>query len=271
MIDSVVPPDEVAPPAFWAQLAQAFTTLFRECEAQPECRQRYPGLENTFTRLVNELEAKPLTITANPPQGGPPAQVVIDGGALVNWLLAFPFNGAPSAITELANGNPTQVAEARAAGSQPLDPPFGHGLTFSTICAEWAAWADESEVLEEGKKVLPEYPDSVLRQPPQLPFLYDECRVWNVPKAPQRMREISTNSIPTLVVGGTFDAKTSTLWSKHVADTIPNATYMELPGAGHWSSARSPCANDVIAAFYDDPAKPPDMACVEALTVPPFA
>jgi hypothetical protein len=81
-----------------------------------------------------------------------------------------------------------------------------------------------------------------LRQAPQLPFAHDNCRVWDVPKASERLRQVPTNSIPTLVLNG-----------------------------GHWSSARSPCANDVIASFYNDPTRKPDLSCVQALKAPPFA
>jgi pimeloyl-ACP methyl ester carboxylesterase len=271
MIDSVVPADLVTLAGTWSQFAEAFNNMFRGCEAQPDCRRRYPDLASTLNRLVNELEAKPLTVVANPPQGGPPTQVVIDGGALLNVLLGVPFSMVPSVITELAKGNPAPLAEARAASSQPLDPPLGLGMQLSTICAEWIPFAPESEVVEAGKKVLPTYPDSVLRQAPQLPFAYDNCRVWDVPKASERMRQVPTNSIPTLVINGTFDPKTAPTWAKHVADRIPNAIFVAIPGAGHWSSARSPCANDVIASFYNDPTGKPDLTCVQALKVPPFA
>jgi pimeloyl-ACP methyl ester carboxylesterase len=271
VIDSVVPPDLVTLGWFWPQLAEALNNMFRECASQSDCRRRYPDLPNTLNRLVNELEANPLRMIANPPQGGPPAQVVIDGGALINVLLGLPPRLVPSVITELAKGNPRPLAEARAASSQPLDPPLGLGMQLSTICAEWIPFADDSQIRTAGKKVLPRYPDSVLSQAPQLPFAYDNCRVWDVPKASEHLRQIPTNSIPTLVINGTFDSKTAPTWAKYVADRIPNATFMAIPGAGHWSSAHSPCANDVIASFYGDPMRKPDLSCVQALKVPPFA
>jgi pimeloyl-ACP methyl ester carboxylesterase len=85
------------------------------------------------------------------------------------------------------------------------------------------------------------------------------------------LRQVPTNSIPTLVINGTFDSKTAPGREKHVADMISNSTVMAIPGAGHWSSARSPCANDVIASFYNDPTRKPDPSCVQALKAPPFA
>ena len=60
-------------------------------------RQPLPGLrggtslqrgasEETFTGLVNKLEAEPLTATVRDPATGADVKVLLDGGALVDWL-----------------------------------------------------------------------------------------------------------------------------------------------------------------------------------------
>ena len=41
----------------------------------------YGDVRSKFTRLVQQLEAHPLTVTSQYAQGGPPVQVVLDGGA----------------------------------------------------------------------------------------------------------------------------------------------------------------------------------------------
>ena len=69
----------------------------------------------------------PLTVTSHYADGGPPVQVVLDGGALVNWLVAggrATFAAAPSAIQELADGNPAQIVAARAALANPPKKAF---------------------------------------------------------------------------------------------------------------------------------------------------
>ncbi len=270
MIDSVVPPDKGSLSGTWVSVQEATANLFKACDAQPACHDRYPDLANRYMRLVSDLEAKPVTTTVTPPQGGAPVKVVIDGGALVNWLLAVPASQAPQAIDALAKGNPELVATRIAAAAVP-STPTGIGVAHSVFCSEWIPYEPESAILDQGKRSFPSYPDSVLRQAPQLPFEHQDCGVWNVPKAPASVRTPVKSAIPTLVVSGNLDFKTSPQQSKHQADLMPNATYMEIPGAGHLASIRQPCANDVVTAFFDDPAKKPDMSCVASIAVPPFA
>ena len=54
--------------------------------AQAACNAANPRLMATFNHLVNALEARPLTPTIPDPMTGKPLTVVIDGGALVDWL-----------------------------------------------------------------------------------------------------------------------------------------------------------------------------------------
>jgi pimeloyl-ACP methyl ester carboxylesterase len=269
MIDSVVPPDKGSLSGTWVSVQEATTNLFKACDAQPGCHDRYPNLADEWTRLVSDLEAKPVTTTVTPPQGGAPVKVVIDGGALISWLTAVPFSQAPQAIDALAKGNPELMA-TRIAGATGPQEPSGYGVANSVFCSEWIPYEPQSAILAQGKRSFPTYPDSVLSQAPQLPFMHDDCGVWKVPKASASVRTPARSAIPTLLVAGNLDIKTSPQQTKYQAGLMPNATYMEIPGAGHWASIREPCANDVVTAFYDDPAKKPDMSCVASITVPPF-
>lgn len=135
---------------------------------------------------MQKLEAHPLTLNVRPPQGGDPVKVVLDGGALVNLLVAkaIPFADVPAAIDELGRGNPERFAEARAAGSVQVDGQTAHGLTQSVVCSEWVPDHSTSDVLKAGREAFPEWPRSVQAQAPQLPFQDAICRLWNIPDAP---------------------------------------------------------------------------------------
>jgi hypothetical protein len=63
---------------------------------------------------------------------------------------------------------------------------------------------------------------------------------------------------------------TSPGWSKAVAADLTGATVITIPGAGHFVSPHSPCAQAVIASFLDNPVTP-DVSCVGALRAPIFA
>ncbi|MEU1279945.1 alpha/beta fold hydrolase [Streptomyces sp. NPDC005805] len=272
-IDSVVPPQIVSLPWTWDSAREGIGEILAACEAQPRCRSRYPDLSRTLTRQVRRLEAHPLTLTVPPPGGGDPVKVVLDGGALVNLLVAdgsvLPAADVPAALDELAHGNPERFARARAAGAQPAVGEFAHGLTNSVACAEWAPGFSEADVLRAGRRAFPGWPDTVLAQPPQLPFQYDVCRVWDVPDRTAVQRVATYSKVPTLIVSGTFDAKTGASWGPYTGRTLPRSTAVRIPGIGHFVVPQSPCAQSVLDSFLTRPTAP-DTSCVAGLKPKPF-
>ncbi|MDQ0828527.1 hypothetical protein QF032_000371 [Streptomyces achromogenes] len=125
-IDSAVPPQIVSLPWTWDSAREGIGAIFAACEAQPRCRSRSPHLARTLTQQVRRLEANPLTV--RPPGGGSPVRVVLDGGTLVNLLVADgvarPAVDVPAALDALAHGNPQRLAQVDAAGATPAIGEF---------------------------------------------------------------------------------------------------------------------------------------------------
>ncbi|MCU7820332.1 alpha/beta hydrolase [Kitasatospora sp. DSM 101779] len=270
-IDSVAPPQIVSLPWTWDSAREGIGAIFAACAAQPACRSRYPDLPDVLTEQVRRLEAHPLRLAAQPPAGGDPVQVVLDGGALVNLLVANAVKAVdvPAALDELAHGNPERFARAQAAGATPVVGEFAHGLTQSVACSEWVPGFSEADVLKAGRRAFPGWPDTVLAQAPQLPFEHDVCRVWNVPDRTAVQRVATRSKVPTLILSGTFDAKTGASWGRYTARTLPRSTAVLIPGIGHWVVPQSPCAQSVLASFLASPTAP-DTACVAGLAPQPF-
>lgn len=275
-LDSPVPSNVVNVAGLWPNAREGFDNLFRACRAQPACRRRHPRLAQTFARLVRRLEAHPLTARVQPAAGKPAVKVVLDGGALVNWLVIVVLTNSdsairsvPAAIGDLAAGHPQAIAAARAAfttlGGIGL---VGYGLQYGVACSEWIRPA--SDVLRQGRRAFPGYPDSVVAQAPQLPFINGDCRAWDVPKAPSTARAVTHSSIPTLVMAGTFDAATPPSQGKVATRTLPNSTLVTIPGSGHQVILASSCARRVLASFLASPAAP-NTRCVAGLRPPTFA
>jgi pimeloyl-ACP methyl ester carboxylesterase len=145
----------------------------------------------------------------------------------------------------------------------------GYGLTYGVFCSEWIPFEPQSDILAKGLIAFPDYPHPVLSQAPQLPFVTEDCAVWDVPKAPASIRDVTTSSIPTLVIDGTFDAKTSPMWATYVAKTLSNSTTIIIPDIGHLVTAQSTCAQTVFKSFLEKPTSP-DTSCVKGLKPPPF-
>ena len=51
----------------WQNARDGFDNIFQACAAEPACNAAHPRLEQTFTALVNQLEAEPLTATVKGP------------------------------------------------------------------------------------------------------------------------------------------------------------------------------------------------------------
>ncbi|MDA5280278.1 MULTISPECIES: alpha/beta fold hydrolase [unclassified Streptomyces] len=270
-IDSVTPPRVVTLPWTWGSTAEGIDNILAACAAQPACKSRYPELRRLLTEQVRKLEAHPLTLDVTPSEGGKPVRTVLDGGALLNLIVASTPRpkDIPAALDELGRGNPERFAQARAAGSVQKVGEFAHGLTNSIVCGEWAPGYSESDVLEAGRKTFPGWPDTVLAQVPQLPFQYEACRIWNVPDRASGQRVPTVGSVPALVVSGTFDVKTGASWAKGVARDLSRSTSVQVPGIGHWVVPQSPCAQRVLASFFAHPTDP-DTSCVDGLEPPPF-
>lgn len=112
-IDGILPPSKAGSAATWSSARQGFDGLFKACADQPACNRRYPNLPATFDRLVRELEAKPVTTTVTVPGRAKPVKVVLDGGALVNWMTSATHVApqVPLALDELAHGKPQRIAQ----------------------------------------------------------------------------------------------------------------------------------------------------------------
>ncbi|MFF8929716.1 alpha/beta fold hydrolase [Streptomyces longwoodensis] len=269
-VDGVVPPSEATPGWTWSSMRESFDNIVGACAAQPSCHRRYPDVGATFLRMINELEARPVTTHVTVPQVGR-VEVVLDGGALLNWMVRASHAPAdfPLAVDELAHGHPERIAGQWAAawlpGSQGM---FAHGFSLSVWCSEWVPFETPAEQLAKGRQAFPELPRSVLAQAPQLPFLRQACRSWPVPTAPGSVREVTRSSIPTLAISESFDAQTGAQWGRFVARTLPRSTVVTLAGVAH-GTFDTPCGSEVITSFYDDPDHP-DTSCVSSVEPVPF-
>ncbi|MEW1633688.1 alpha/beta fold hydrolase [Streptomyces sp. NPDC093801] len=270
-LDSVTPPQSVSLPFAWASAREGLDNIYEACAAEPRCKSRYPDLERTLNEQVRKLDARPLTLNVRPPQGGDPVKVVLDGGALLNVLVAkaIPFADVPAAIDELARGRPERFARARAAGSVEEAGQTAHGLTQSVVCAEWVPGHSASDVLDAGRRAFPDWPEPVQAQAPQLAFQEQMCRIWKVPDRTAVQRVATSSPVPVLFVNGTFDMKTGASWAQKTARTLPHSTIVRIPGIGHWAVPQSPCAQKVLASFLARPAAP-DTGCVAGLGWEPF-
>jgi pimeloyl-ACP methyl ester carboxylesterase len=282
VLDSVLPTTYTIP-GNWQNARAGFDNLFRACAAEPACNAAHPHLEATFTRLVNKLETTPLTTTVSDPATGKAVKVVLDGGAIIDWLRNQNYavallRAAPDRIDGLASGRPDAIEAiandraARAPPPGPNVPALGFGLSYGVSCREAYPFATLQDLAAAGRKAFPDYPASIQREAVGgWAYINQDCRdVWNVPAAPAAMRRPVASSIPTLLISGTFDTLTSLAGARAAAARLSKATIVSIPGIGHFVAPQSPCAQTVITSFLADPTAP-DTSCVATLKPSAFA
>jgi pimeloyl-ACP methyl ester carboxylesterase len=281
VLDSVLPTTYTVA-ANWQNARDGFDNLFRACAAEPACNAAHPRLQETFTRLVNKLEAEPLTTTIIDPVTGKDLKIVLDGGALIDWLrnqnYGLPtLRAAPGLIVGLAADRRDAVEAIvkdraeRAPPSGPDIPSLSYGLAFGVSCREDYPFATPEALAAAGRKAFPDYPASIQREGVGgWAYFNEDCRdVWKVPPAPEAMHQPVASDIPTLLISGSFDTLTSLAGAKVAATRLSKATIISIPGVGHFVSPASPCAQTVVVSFLADP-DAPNTSCVGTLRPPSF-
>jgi pimeloyl-ACP methyl ester carboxylesterase len=282
ILDSVLPTTYTIP-GNWRNARAGFDNLFHACAAEAACNAAHPHLEATFTRLVNKLEAAPLTTNVSDAATGTAVKVVLDGGALIDWLRNQNYavallRAAPDRIDGLAAGSPDAIeaiAKDRVTRAPPPGPDvaaLGFGLSYGVSCREAYPFATQQDLTAAGREAFPDYPASIQREAVGgWAYINQDCRdVWKVIGAPEAMHQPVASSIPTLLISGSFDTLTSLAGAKAAAARLSKATIISIPGIGHFVAPQSPCAQTVVTSFLADPSTP-DTSCVGALKPPTFA
>jgi hypothetical protein len=271
VLDSVLPPTYTIPGNWWVTRT-AFDNLFHACAADTVCNAAHPHLEATFTRLVNKLEAEPLTTTVSDPATGKDVKVILDGGALVDWLrnqnYAVPLlRAAPERIDGLAAGRSDSIeaiAKDRAGRAPPpgLDvPALGYGLSYGVSCREDYPFATQADLAAAGRQAFPDYPASIQGEGVGGWAYVNQDRrdVWKVPAAPEAMRQPVASSIDALI-SGSFDTLTSLAGAQAAAAKLLKRRSSASPASG-MSRPLNRHAQTVIASLVRRSGHP-DTSCI---------
>jgi len=274
-IDGIFPPSTGGGAGGWMS-AEGFKAVFAACNAQTECHRRYGDVDALFRRLVLQYERNPKTFTVKLDGRDAPVNVMVSGGMLMQWVTSPGTHLAaqvPAGLYELDHGQPERIIKWWATSR--LDPNgvgrTSNGLYNSIACSEWAPYETQAQVLAAGRKFFPEFPRSVLANPPNYQFLHSNCAVWPVPRAPASVRDVVMSNIPTLVVNAQYDAQTAPSNGPLVARTLRNAVVVTIPNVAHValvspSPAANACTQQIARSFFDLLTKA-DTSCVKS--VPP--
>jgi hypothetical protein len=199
---------------------------------------------------------------------------MVSGGMLLQWAVSPGTHLAgtvPAAIDALAHGKPARVAVpwARARLNPAGVGVLGVGLFNGVACSEWVPYESEAAVLSAARHAFPTLTPSIWSNAPNLQFMRQFCRVWNLPPAPPSVRDATSSPIPTLVVSAQYDGQTAPSFGPLVARALPDATTVTIPNVAHVafgspSSAANECAWALARSFFDAPGQV-DTNCTKAI------
>jgi pimeloyl-ACP methyl ester carboxylesterase len=269
VLDSVVPVDAKLYDEDPIRYNSALQALFDGCAAEVRCNKAYPDLKTVFWNLVDQLDAKPVSVTAPLPVGSNTEKV--DGGDLIGISLALLKTSrliayAPETIYKIKSGDFSTFVSMQS--SLPYEfEGINIGLYISMMCHE--------QILATTPLSLQATMDSAhdVGRYFRLPFfgdaqaMFNTCKVWGAVAPAAEENAATISAIPALVIEGKYDPATPPIFGKQVAAQLSHSFYMEFPNQGHTPTAAdtSGCAFGTMLAFFDNPNQKPDMTCLGAI------
>jgi pimeloyl-ACP methyl ester carboxylesterase len=258
VLDGVVPPQLRSIEKDWSAAAEGYHALFGACAADAWCNSFFPNGFARFTKLVDDLTVAPRKVTVDGDSRGHEGEVVIDGFKLADLVVRGSNDSdlqarIPSLLHDLAEDAGTRAAAALLPGNLPIGL-FGYGLQWGVQCSEYVPFTSQKKMLADAKHALPDFPDAVLSLLPQAPYVFADCKTWDVKPAPKRITQPARSGIPILLVSGALDSLTPPSWAEVARTTLTNAHYIVFPAAGHGVFHWAPgCLTAVMLDFLDRP------------------
>ena len=262
ILDSVLPPQATilgdAAGTFWRPLS----TLFQDCAQEPACMSAYPDLEDRFTQALAEF---PVFLRESGGSGESITLFEEDFLFVVERLLAYSLGTElPSLINDVAQGDYTALTgllvwltEAGPEASEVAD-----GMYMAITCRELLS----KETYAEAIANYADYPQWLQNYVAQYTdFILTSCALWDLPPASADASQPVHSAVPTLLLAGSYDTLTNSLWAEQAAETLSRSTLAVFPRLGHGISYEHTCPQNIMRDFLDKPAQTPDLSCIDSL------
>ena len=271
VLDSVVP---VEARLFYedpSRINSSLQALFDGCATDPKCAAAYPGLKTDFWNMVAQLDTHPISVTAPLLTGGKITETVTGSDllgvttfGLLKWAWMIPT--VPMSLDELkADDYSTFVAMQSSLPDEYKG--INIGVYISVMCHEHilSGTSEELQAIMDVNHDIGKYM--------RLPFfgdakdMFNTCKVWGSTPPIAIEKDPVVSDIPTLIIEGTYDPATPPMYGKQVAQNLSHSYYVEFPNQGHVPlfGDTTGCVSGMILAFFDNPGREPDRACMKNL------
>ncbi len=269
IIDSVVPLQEDGLTAIVPAAYRAFSMLFEGCAVDLDCDAVYPDLEDTFWRLVEELNANPVIVPVEHPYTGEMYDMLFSGDVLVDTLFRSLYStywiGYMPRLIEFTDDGYYEPMANFAMYHIARFEYYSLGMYYSVNCHDDVSFISRDDVLATAEQY-PRYAYVTFVLETEMAI----CEIWEAGVGSPIENEAVYSDIPTLVVSGEYDPITPPERGALAAETLPNSFVYEFPGLGHGVVFDGGCPMNIAIAFIDAPTIVPDSSCIGEMDAPDF-
>ena len=267
VLDSVVPNSLVLGLGHARNLEDALDAQFQRCRADQACLTNLGDPRRQLTLVRERLQAGGIApVRYRDPVSGEWREEVPRYMHLASLLRMYAYQPSMAATLPLVLHEASEqryeslLAQSRMLSAQMSDA-MAMGMGLSVSCSEDAPEFGDSAV-DDGTVLGPVLVDTLRAQ----------CEVWPKGTRGEHFRAPLSGEVPLLALSGEYDPVTPSRYGDEVAQGLPNARHLVLPGQGH-SVLGTGCMPKLFAQFIETAdASALDASCLERLSAqPPFA
>jgi len=254
--------DVASPPWFEEVLGE----LFDRCAADEACRRDFPDLPGALARVLERLDAEPLTVSVSHPETLEPIPVVLTAPRFLDLLFEAMYDTElahrlPLLITATDRGSRDWLIQfARGFAWSQLDARFADAMLGAVPCRESVPFGDLARIEREAAG-----------RPWARGFVgiqrvtTEVCRAWQVGTSGDEPARAAQIEAPALLLTGRLDPVIPLPSVERAAAGFASSTLIDLPATGHGAEAWWwSCLDPLIEDFLADPERALDAQAVEA-------
>jgi pimeloyl-ACP methyl ester carboxylesterase len=268
VLDGVVPPQLSLGPEIPTESQKAVDRILDRCSEDAACAERFPDIEATFRRVVNQLRESPVGIEVPDPNSGRFERIAFGNTelAVAIRLLAYHPNSValmPLLISEAGNGNFVPLAAQYQMTMIAMLDALALGMHNAVMCSEDLPFLDTKSI--DYDSIDASYMGSM-----QMKALEAICSVWPAGPVDDGFKEPLSTDLPVLLLSGDADPITPPRYADMAAVGLTNARHLVGEHQGHGQIAVG-CTRRLVARFVES-ADPDavDAECLERNFVMPF-
>lgn len=233
----------------------------RTCSESARCNAAYPNLGPRYLALLDRLDAAPVPLPvgrtpAGAPGSPPPTMNGRDLDAALYQSIyqreAVPL--VPYIVDRADQGDYSFVLNfVQLMGDARSD--MAEGMYLTVVCSQYG---DTPAGALRFAGVLSRLADSATED---ARTILEVCRDWRIRVLDRSLVQPVKSDIPTLLLSGSFDPITPPAHAERVAAHLARAHTVTFARGTHGQAFTQPCANRLIAAFLDQPERPPAAGC----------